>query len=41
MDLVLSCLAVLLGASIANVIDEAFGFTPKVSAWLNSFLNES
>ncbi len=41
MDFVLSFLAVLLGASIANVIDEMFEFTPKLSAWLNSFLNES
>jgi len=38
MDLVMSCLAVLLGASLANVIDEAFSFTPKVSEWLNSLL---
>jgi len=38
MDLVLSCLAILLGASIANAIDEAFSFTPRVSAWLQSLL---
>ena len=38
MDMVLACLAILLGASLANVVDEAFSFTPKVSAWLQSML---
>ena len=40
MDLTLVLLAVLLGAAIANVIDEIFGLTPRISAWIGSFLGE-
>jgi len=39
MDLMLACMAVLLGAMIAYFLDELFTFTPRVRTWLVRILD--
>lgn len=39
MDNVQIVLTVLLGAALANLIDERFQFTPKLSNWLNELFD--
>jgi|GEM_PF-5580015 hypothetical protein len=34
MDAVLICLLVLLGATIANLVDTVFSLTPRLAEWL-------
>lgn len=34
MDLVLACLAILLGAKVFYVLDELFAWTPRMTEWL-------
>jgi hypothetical protein len=34
MDLILACMAILLGAMCAYFLDEVFAFTPRVRTWL-------
>jgi hypothetical protein len=40
MDLILACLLILLGAAIANALDERYLFTPRLSAWLDRMMGE-
>lgn len=40
-DSVAACLLVALGASIANVADEAFSLTPRLSDWITRLLDLS
>lgn len=35
-DFIQTTLAILLGASIANVLDEHFQFVPRLADWLNT-----
>lgn len=35
-DLVQTTLAILLGAAVANLLDERFQFVPRLSAWLDT-----
>jgi hypothetical protein len=40
MDLVLACLLILLGAMIAYMADERFGFARRLSDWINREMGE-
>ena len=40
MDLVLSCLLILLGAMIAYTADECLGFTARLSEWIDRSMGE-
>jgi hypothetical protein len=37
-DVLLGTLLILLGAQISYVLDEVFGFTPRISAWFDENL---
>ncbi len=39
-DLVLTCLLILLGAALANLLDVIFCFTPRISAWITDRLGD-
>ena len=39
LDLVQTTLAILLGASVANVLDERFQFVPRLADWLSNLWN--
>ena len=39
-DLILACLAIVLGAIIFYALDEIFTWTPRLSVWIDQRLDE-